>query len=399
MQVLILFYISDFDRKNLTMKEKVKIKNFINYPLTICFFAVCIMVFLGYLLMGDTQFSDMENRYLALRPSISLQALSDGSFMQNFENYCNEQVPGRNLLVKAKAGISQLMFMCENDGVAKGSDGYLFEKVTGESPQASKNISAITNFAKTAGERDRDVFIAVAPTSVWINENRLPKGMPVLDEKSLSEKLSESIEKTDFVDKVHVIDLYTPLSEHKNEDLYYRTDHHWTTPGAGYAYEAIMREMGEKPGDISAYDRNTRSDFYGTAYAKYKGVGVNPDSIEYYDVPIEELRLEKRTVYNLYDLDKLDTYDKYAMFMYGNDGCYEVLSGNEGGKIIVLKDSYANCLIPYLTMNFNDIIVVDLRYFGGSVQEMLDSNPDAEILLLYNWSFVNDDNHFYKLVK
>nr|MCR5672939.1 hypothetical protein [Lachnospiraceae bacterium] len=127
---------------------------------------------------------------------------------------------------------------------------------------------------------------------------------------------------------------------------------------------------------------------------------VRPDTIEYYDVPIDELRLQDKSVSNLMDTDKLKGYDKYAAFMYGNDGRYEV-SANKGAgrRLILLKDSYANCLIPYLVMNYDKITVMDLRYFGGSVLDELEEDPGADVLLMYNWTFVNDDNHFYKLVK
>lgn len=398
------------------MKEFVRKTT--EYPLVTVFFVLCFAAFISYIVKPDTEFSAMENRYLTGRPSVNFASLADGSFMSNFETFCNEQVPIRNALVKGKAILEQVQLKCENDGIAKGADGYLFDKTLSESGQLGKNISAITNFAKLMNEKGREVYITIAPTAVWINADKLPKGMPVLDEADCSNELSLALNNGNLTDKAHMIYLYEDLKARENEQLYYRTDHHWTTLGAGIAYGKIMEEMGLEKKDISAYEKHERSDFLGTSYAKFKGIGVKEDTIEYYDVPIEELRLEKQTVNTLYDLEKLDTYDKYAAFMYGNDGMYEVITQNaakaekseeltkavedtafDGADLIVVKDSYANCLIPYLAMNFNDIIVVDLRYFGGSLQEVMDNNESARILLMYNWSFVNEDNHFYKLVK
>ena len=155
--------------------------------------------------------------------------------------------------------------------------------------------------------------------------------------------------------------------------------------------------MGLEPRDITRYEKGSADDFRGTHYAKYKG-SVRPDRIEYYDVVIKRLELEGRTVDNLIDREKFSTFDKYGAFMYGNDGLEVVDTGNDTGRtLIIIKDSYANCLIPYLAMNYDKIMVIDLRYFGGSVAEKLSENEDADILLMYNWTFVNDDNHFYKL--
>ena len=334
----------------------------------------------------------MENRYLQMRPQASASGLLDGTFMDSFETYTNEQIPLRNMFVKCKAVCVWLTGSSENDGIAKGDDSYLFDKVPSVSDKMHKNILAIKKFTENAG---RDVYVAVAPTSTWINQDKLPKGMPVLDEMSCSNELTQALAD---VDNAHMIYLYDVLSEHKNEQLYYRTDHHWTTKGAGYAYEEIARQMGLEKMDISQYGKHVADDFLGTHYAKYKGIFVKPDSIEYYDVPIKELELEKKTVDNLIDESKLSGYDKDAAFMYGNDGQYVVRADKGAGRdLIILKDSYANCLIPYLVMNYDTITVMDLRYFGGKVPDVLAEHPDADVLLLYNWTFINDDNHFYKL--
>ena len=358
----------------------------------VIFAAVCLCMLAGYIVLPQNDFSDMENRYLQKRPAVTLSTLADGSFMDSFETYTNEQIPLRNLFVKCKAVCMWASLASENDGIAKGRDGYLFDKVLGTDDRFSKNVKSISSFAASA---DRDVYIAVAPTSVWINAGRLPKGMPVLDEASCTGVLTAELSDEK---NAHMIDLYDELCGHPDEQLYYRTDHHWTTDGAGYAYKKIASSMGFIPQDITRYEKHVADDFYGTHYAKYKGLFVEPDSIEYYDVPIDRLELEKRTVDGLMDESKLNGYDKYAAFMYGNDGRYVVKADKGLGKdLIIFKDSYANCLIPYLVMNYDSITAIDLRYFAGSVKEELSANKDADVLLLYNLTFLNDDNHFYKL--
>ena len=373
------------------MSEKGK--KITEYPMIMIFFAMCVCMLAGYIVLPQNDFSDMENRFLQKLPQVSLQALSDGSFMDTFETYTNEQVPLRNMLVRSKAVMVWMTGASENDGIAKGRDSYLFDKTASTSDKAHTNIAAIRNFAKSI---ERDVYVTVAPTSTWINADRLPNGMPVLDEVSLSNELTQALSP---IESAHVVYLYDMLMSHKEEQLYYRTDHHWTTKGAGYAYEQIASDMDLPVHDISEYEKKEASDFYGTHFAKYKGILVPADTIEYYDVPVKGLELQQRTVDNLIDTDKLTGYDKYAAFMYGNDG-KEIVRADKGiGRdLIIFKDSYANCLIPYLTMNYDNITVIDLRYFGGKVSDVLAENSDADILMLYNWSFINEDNHFYKLV-
>ncbi len=367
-------------------------KNITEYPMVFAFFAICLVMLCGYIFRTQDDFSQMENRFLQKRPALTLPALLDGSFMDAFEVYTNEQIPLRGMFVKCKAATVAATLSSENDGIAKGKDSYLFDKVTAVDDKCYRNIAAIENFAKNSG---RDVYVAIAPTSTWVNAGLLPAGMPVLDEASMSNELTGALRD---IDNAHMIYLYDTLREHAGEQLYYRTDHHWTTKGAGYAYEKIASDMGLEVKDITKYTKHTADGFLGTHYAKYKGIGIRPDTIEYYDVPIDELRLEKRTVHDLFDEEKLSVFDKYGGFMYGNDGCCKVVAQKGAGReLLIFKDSYANCLIPYLVMNYDSITVVDLRYFGGSVQELLDENGQTDVLLLYNWTFVNDDNHFYKL--
>ena len=374
------------------MNEKGK--RITEYPMVIIFFAVCVCMLAGYLVLPQKDFSDMENRYLQKRPAVTAGGLLDGSFMESFETYTNEQIPLRNMFVKVKAVCVWLTGSSENDGIAKGKDSYLFDKVPAVSDKMHKNIASIAGFAKST---DRDVYIAIAPTSTWVNAERLPEGMPVLDEASCSNEMTDAL---NGIGNAHMIYLYDALCAHKDEQLYYRTDHHWTTKGAGYAYEEIAERMGLEKKNIGDYEKHVAGDFRGTHYAKYKGIFVEPDEIEYYDVPIKELELEKQRVDNLIDEDKFLGYDKYAAFMYGNDGRYTVHADKGAGRdLIILKDSYANCLIPYLVMNYDTVTALDLRYFGGKVSDVLSEKPEADILLLYNWTFMNEDNHFFKMAK
>lgn len=378
---------------NITMIKNI-IRFIIKYPLSTIFATFLVAFLVSYNVTKDVEFSQVENRYLAKRPSIVLEGLADGTYMREFEKYCEEQLPLRDALIKTKAVCEMCLLKCENNGIARGEDGYLFEKVTGVSGQFHKNISSIAAFIKGV---DRDVFVAIAPNSFYIYNDKVPLGMPSLDEDEL---YNELVDATKDYSNACIIDLNSALKVVGSEEYYYKTDHHWTSEGAYVAYEKISDAMDLTPVLLDGLNVNQVNDFYGTYYAKYKGVGIKGDVLRYYDFAISEYDDGSELHSDLYDLSKLGTYDKYAMFMYGNPAQALVKTSTGGdSSLIILKNSYANSLIPFLTSNYGTIVTVDLRYFSGSVSEVLDKYEDADVLLLYDWSFINDDNHFYKLVK
>lgn len=393
-------------------KEKKNI--FREYPLTVLVSAFMVLMLLGYIFGPQHEFSDVENRYLQLRPAISLAGLKDGSFMENFDTYTDEQIPLRSMLVKVKTLVDTVVLKGENHGIAKGKEGYLFDKSTDDLSTFEQNLSIIDKFIKNS---DRKVYVAFAPTSVAVNADRLPLGMPVLDEQQMDEdvRLIMSVNSNAIY-----VNLYDAMMNHKDEDIYYRTDHHWKVRGAYYAYEKLCEAMSDAPqikavnlDEIAAHSAN---DFYGTFYAKYQAPGIKGDTIEYIDVPNVEYETTDGTYNSIYDESKLEIYDKYAMFMYGNfgratvkmDGASDGEASDDGTDtrssqdekvLVIFKDSYANSLIPFLTYHYDRIEIADLRYLGGSAQELLQEYPEADVLMLYNYSFLNEDKHFYKLLK
>lgn len=363
------------------------------YPLLILIYVLLAFMFFIYLFKQDTPFSDMENRYLTSRPAITIDGIKDGTFMRQFETYTEEQVPFRNELIKAKAVFERLTLKCENNGIVAGKDGYLFEKVLNYNAQLLKNEAILETFIKNA---DRNIYIAIAPNSYEVLKELAPTGFPNIDQGEL---LNQFYDRLSAYENCTVVDLQEALKNRGEEQVFYKTDHHWTTLGAYYGYEAFCERTGNSPVDLAKLTEKQVPDFYGTYYAKYKGYGVGPDTITYYNIPIQSLTLTAGTKNVLYDMNKTAAYDKYAMFLYGNDGLCEIKSENarNGKNLVVFKDSYANCLIPFLTYNYDTITVVDLRYYGGSVTELLHDKELAEILFLYNFSQINEDRHFYRL--
>lgn len=365
------------------------------YPIIPIFAVLTLAMFILYLALPEKTFSDVENRSLQTMPKISASSLKDGSFMASFETYTTEQLPFREGLVKIKAFTKQLTLSNENNGIVKGKDGYLFEVSYGKSPQYGKNIAAISKFTS---DLSRPVYIAIAPTAPGVIKDKLPLGYKSIDQKKELDSLKNSLSS---VPNAHFINIYDSINKHAGlgEQMYYKTDHHWTTEAAYYAYSDITSAiLGTGKFDINA-SVHTVNDFYGTHYAKYRGSSVKPDTITYYDIPVKCYVRSDGEYDSLYDFDKLKIYDKYAFFMRGNDDLSVVESENsgQGRSLLIFKDSYANCLIPYLTYDYDKITIVDLRYYSGGVEKLLEEDQNSDVLLLYNFDFINEDNHFYRL--
>ena len=376
------------------MTQKSVFKRIFEYKTTVCFSLFILVIFVLYFLVPKKEKSEWENRYLEQAPKLSVNDLLDGSYMTKYENYINDQIPFRDGFIKIKAVSEAILLKCENNGIAKGKDSYLFTKGEENTAVFDKNIDIISQFIASV---DRDVTVAIAPNASGVIKNKVPKGFLMPDQ---DEKLASLYADKTLLKGARVVDLKGVLSTHEDEYIYYRTDHHWTTLGAYYAYA----EISENPVNLNAISSEINEEsvegFLGTLYAKYKGLFVVPDVITYYDIPVEKYCVEENDYSSLLDLEKFSVFDKYGAFMRGNFGRCDIKTKTKNGKsLIVFKDSYANCLIPFLTYDYENITVVDLRYSKESVSELINSNKDADILFLYNFDFVNEDNHFYKLMK
>ena len=371
-------------------------KRILYQPLPVLFFAMTLVMLAAYLLKPEDSFSYLENRYLQGRPKFSVEGLKDGSFMSRFETYTDEQIPLRDDLIKLKSISETILLKSENNGIARGRDRYLFTKVLKDDERLYGNESLIEDFARECG---RDIYLVIAPNASEMLPRLLPRGLPVSDQ---TKNIKGFYEEASLQPNIHVIDLGLKISDHTNEQLYYRTDHHWTTKAAYYAYEEIIKRIGlNKAVDYTRLESGSISDFYGTLYAKYKGIGIKPDVISYFEIPIDSLEYDDEVKDSLYDMSKAEEYDKYAMFLWGNHGLTRIKASNGGNgrKLILFKDSYANCLVPFLTYNYDEILVVDLRYYGDSVKELLDDNPYADLMMLYNYANFAEDSNLYKLLR
>ena len=239
----------------------------------------------------------------------------------------------------------------------------------------------------------------LVPAASAIYPANVPAGAPLLDEDRYLDSLSDAVQTAGG----RFVDVRQTLTAHKDEYIYYRTDHHWTSTGAYYAYKQLCDALSLTPFDPSAHTVLAADGFYGTHYSKARTPDAEPDTILYYDLP------NALTIYSvsgpgqpaegettgLYDTAKLDVYDKYAMFLHGNNGLSRI-RGDGTGRILVIKDSYANCFVPYLTANYADIDVVDFRNYNYGLDKLIADNAYDQLLVLYSFDSFKSDPYLYR---
>lgn len=334
----------------------------------------------------DKKFSERENRMLAEKPEITLEGIADGRFMKQYETYQSDQFPGRDWLMQIKTQSQLLLGKKESNGVWKGKDHALLEAIADDSGENVKeNLNAVKKFAGQNPERT--FYFLLAPNAANIWEDRLPVFSNVLDQNEEIKKVKKELEGS-----VNWIDASGALKKHKAEDIYYKTDHHWTTLGAYYAFQEAQRVMAADESEQINLKPHAVTDSFNGTLASKSGYETGYREPIYVYLPEKETTKmvvqdldtgEKRT--SLYDSSKLEGKDKYAVFLGGNSGILKIRTTSEKRKsLLIFKDSYANCFIPFLVPYYHEIFVVDPRYYYGEVQSLIEENRIDSILFLYN---------------
>ena len=331
-------------------------------------------------------YSPVEKRELQTRPEISITKVLDGRFQKKYESYLREQFPGRDHWVSFQTDMELFMGKNEIHNVYIGKNHYLLEHYTEKEfdpQQISKNLQALEKFVGKA-KQNADVHVMMVPTKSWVLREKLPAFAPHYKEQKFYDALQQKLEKEDVLISVEPV-----LDAHKEEEIYYRTDHHWTTLGAWYAYEQYTKAVG---GDLQRAQgkkkfRCISKDFYGTTYAKIN-YARQADKIEIYE-PADKLRVvynmgEKKTK-TLYDFSFLKTADQYSVFTGGI---------KNGKTLLLIKDSFANSILPFLAEDYEKLVVVDLRQLNVSGDRLLEMFSPTDILILYNSAQFAQDKEF-----
>lgn len=356
--------------------------------------AVILIFTVADIFHGDKIYSETENRLLAARPQISRETVYSGEFAENYEKYVTDQFVSRDKWIAIKTQMDIALQKKEINGVYLGADDYLIEQ---HLPEDYSELLTAKRTALLQRLVDQwDAVVMLVPTADNILTDKMPANALYFDQEVLLESIAAQ------VGNEHYVDVYGSLKVHADEDIYYRNDHHWTSLGAYYGYLAWAESMGEAPYGYRTNAMTTVSeDFLGTLHSK-TNLDRKGDAIRYFRAT------QKRPVTVTYDFDRvtdtlyeesyLDTKNQYGFFMDDNHAFIQIDTSYRNGKtLFVIKDSYANSMVPLLVPHYERIYVVDLRYYNGklsSLMQQMEPEKGMDVLVLYNCvHFLEDFNY------
>lgn len=367
-------------------EKRIHKGNVVFLCLTVCF---CFIIGVGGLvnfIAKDRDFSESENRVLASFPKLTLSSIADGTFMKNFETYMSDQFVLRDRMISLKSYFDRLSGLRESNGVYIGDDGFLIEK---PSKYTAKKAKAMTKSINSFMEKYPEItkMVAISPNASYIYSEKLPSGIELHSQYSELKGILNRLEGENY----SFLNVTKALKKAKEKsDVFYRTDHHWTTRGAYAVFKAIADKWNLDRSQVKYKFLTVSSDFEGTLASK-TGIHDNKDKIEIclpensegsYIVSYESQ--DKRTT-SLFEPSKLQQKNKYEVFLGGNyDKVVIDTVSKSRATLLIIKDSYANCLIPMLTPYFAKIIVVDPRYMTDSIHTVMDEYNISHVLFLYN---------------
>lgn len=356
------------------------------------FLVFLIVAFAFNLFSKDKKYSESENRMLAQKPVFSMANLTNGKYMKDMEDYVTDQFFIRDKWINLKVLEDLALGKKESNGVYIGKKDYLMEIPTAPNQKAlDNNLDAISNFS--ASHPDINTVMTLIPNAAYIYNHLIPRNAPVRDQEKDIKYVMNAVSTS-----LNFVDLTKTMSSHKEEDIYYKTDHHWTTLGARYAFDALSTALGiEKPTQEYKIYPVTHS-FQGTLASK-SGYDKALDTIEIYvpqgvntECVVNFIDEGKKTA-SVYESAALENKDKYEVFFGGNHTRIDISTPMEGKKnLLLFKDSYANCFIPFLVPYYRNIIVIDPRYFYDDIESLISDNEITDVLFLYNVNTFLGDN-------
>ena len=384
--------------------------------MTILFVLLVAAIAVINAVMPKKDFSENENRVLAEFPQLTWESLFVGTpavdetgretkqiWTTDFETYISDHFMLRDQWVGLKSLVELGAQKKDSGGVYFAEDGYLMEQFWSyDNGRFQGNLTAAREFAQTVQERfGIEVKAMIVPTANDILKDKLPAFAPEVNQQALIAQLKAALP--------GFIDVTATLSEHKEEGVFYKTDHHWTSLGVYYAYREFCGEMGIAPKPLSWYRAEVLSDqFLGTAYSKANLYTVQPETMIYYknpqDVPVQvEYRAGDKvtaTSDSLIEEKFLHEKDKYSAFLNGNQAITKITTGNRNGKkLLIIKDSYGNSFAPFAVNDYQEVHMIDLRAYRQSTLDYMEQNGITDVLLLYNVQNFSEDSNIYQLTK
>ena len=350
----------------------------------ISFFAI------SYVVLPQKEFSENENRMLQTAPKLTLSKVLDGTYFRQLHDYYSDQIIFRSYLIEAKALCTLALGKKENNGVILTADGYIVEthSYTSENYQyLNKNLARIEKMMENLQGMGVQSYSFVVPRKV-----------DILDEEFssfYSNKRSQNV--WNFVVEGHTSLVDSLKNALSSNDIFYKTDHHLTVYGTYAVYLELSKALGFETIPLEQFNIKTLSnEFYGTSYSKSGFFFSEPDKIK---APLIDENKYQTTIVDtghiidgLYDYSYLGKKDKYSTFLSGNNAHTRITDKTEEKEtILLIKDSYAHALAPFLCAHYN-IELIDPRYFVGSIEKYITENNIEKVVSLFGISTLSSSN-------
>ncbi len=409
------------ERNALNLKNKIVILVFVIF---IAFFGI------SYIMIPEREFSEMENRYLTTFPEFSRENFLSGDYTADFEAYTADQIVGKDVFVKGHVAYSRALGISEINQVYFGKEGYLIQDYQEPGAVLSDNLNYILAFAREHPNVELTFLIApnvneiypeylpdfatTYPQSQVIDtmEHALAPVLKDADEAGMAstdltltdaDKVSgneEAGKSSETVRNLTIVDVTDTLIEHKSDYIFYKTDHHWTTLGAYYAYEELCDALEIQAKSMDCYEiQSIEEPFYGTLYSKAPAFRQESDTVSLFVNPEGVYQVnyvnENKSADSMYNMDYAQQKDKYSIFFGGNYALTVIQSNSENQeKVLIIKDSYANSVIPFLADNYSEIHMMDLRYYHNDVSAYIEEHDITKVIFIQNVDFLSTENCF-----
>ena len=359
-----------------------------NYIAKIVFIAMCLILLLN-LIIPDKKTSQTENRTLQSFPEITLSTLVNGEFSKELDQYVSDQFIGRDALIHIRYLLNKLSGSKKLDDVFLAKDSLIQENAKTNEEQLTRNMNAINAFCMSHSVRSG---FLLAPNAANIQSDKLPSFSSTLDQNTQMDSIFGMLDPS-----IAKIDIRNTFNKHKDEYLYYHTDHHWTSLGSFYAFKelASIFELDDiKKSNYKTYE--VSNNFTGTLAKKTGSIGLKDViqiyvSNDNYDYVVTDEGSGKKSC-SIYNSSALESSNQYDVFLSGNTGLVQIESLNDSQRhLLLIKDSYANSMVQFLLPFYRTITIIDPRYFYEDLERIFDLNLITDVLFLYNTNtFVQD---------
>ncbi len=367
-------------------------KKIYNNILILLFCGFLGVMFLLYLILPSDSFSEKEKRFLAEKPAFNTEKIFSGSFMDASESWAADHMPGRDFFVWVSAEADLLANLQVSKDVYIGENSRLFESpVSFSDARIRQNMEILNRFADSVSQ---PVDMLLIPSSGFLMSEEI-SGLkdPYEDDRIIRSSYALA---GDHIRTLDLLSVYGEIAEPGS--LFYKTDHHWTSRGAWLACRAYMEQNGKKGLKEEDYLILPEDGFYGSLYSRACLWQIPSDTIELWDsrgdFTVSFLGKEEKSE-SLFFLSHLDEPDKYPVWLDGNHPEVTIVNHNENaeGKLLVIRDSFANCLGCFLADSYSQVTMIDLRYYRESVSELCLQEGFDDILFVYSVrNYMTDSN-------